>query len=61
MHVNELFGLKNKIILITGGEGKYGRCMTEALAEAGGTVITASPFLDEGHKVASSCCEKEIL
>ena len=52
MHVNELFSLKDKVILITGGEGKYGRCMTEALAEAGGTVVTASPFLEEGQKVA---------
>jgi len=42
MHVSELFSLKDKIILITGGAGKYGRCITEALAEAGATVITAS-------------------
>lgn len=52
MNVKDLFSLKDKVILITGGEGKYGRCMTEALAEADGTVITASPFLDNGKKVA---------
>ena len=52
MHIRELFSLKGKVILITGGEGKYGRCLTEALAEAEGTVVTASPFLQEGQKVA---------
>lgn len=52
MHVKKLLSLKDKIVLITGGEGKYGRCITEGLAEADATVITASPFLDEGEKVA---------
>lgn len=52
MHVKDLFSLKDKVILVTGGEGKYGRCITEALAEAGGKVITASPFLEEGQKLA---------
>lgn len=52
MHIKDLFSLENKIILITGGEGKYGKYITEALAEAGATVITASPFLEESKKVA---------
>jgi NAD(P)-dependent dehydrogenase (short-subunit alcohol dehydrogenase family) len=34
MNVKELLSLKNKVCLITGGEGKYGRCITEELAEA---------------------------
>lgn len=51
MNVKELLSLKDKVILITSGEGKYGRCMLEALAEADGTVITASPFLDTAKKV----------
>jgi NAD(P)-dependent dehydrogenase (short-subunit alcohol dehydrogenase family) len=42
MHIKELFSLKDKMVLVTGGAGKYGRCITEALAEADGTVITAS-------------------
>ena len=42
MHVKELLSLKNKVCLVTGGGGKYGRCITEALAEADATVITAS-------------------
>jgi len=50
MHVKDLLSLKNKVILITGGEGLYGSSITEALAEADGTVITASPFLDNAAK-----------
>ena len=42
MHVKDLLSLKGKIVLVTGGAGMYGRCIVEALAEAGGTVITAS-------------------
>ncbi len=60
MNIKELFSLKDKVILITGGEGKYGRCMTEALAEAGGKVITASPFLEESKKVAKELQDKGL-
>lgn len=42
MHVKELFSLKGKVILVTGGAGRYGKCMVEGLAEADGTVISAS-------------------
>ena len=51
MKTTELFSLREKVILITGGEGLYGRCMLEALLESGGTVITASPFVDNAQKV----------
>jgi NAD(P)-dependent dehydrogenase (short-subunit alcohol dehydrogenase family) len=51
MNVKELLSLKNKVCLITGGEGKYGRCITEGLAEADAKVITASPFVDDANKV----------
>jgi NAD(P)-dependent dehydrogenase (short-subunit alcohol dehydrogenase family) len=51
MNVNDLLSLKNKIVLITGGEGKYGRCIMEGLLEAHGTVITASPFMEPAQKV----------
>ncbi len=60
MHVKELLSLKDKVVLITGGEGKYGRCLTEGLAEADGKVITASPFLDEGEKVAVAFRERGL-
>lgn len=52
MHVKELLSLKDRLVLITGGEGKYGRCLTEGLAEAEAKVIIASPFLDAGEEVA---------
>jgi NAD(P)-dependent dehydrogenase (short-subunit alcohol dehydrogenase family) len=52
MHVKELLSLKGKILLVTGGAGRYGRCIAEGLAEADGTVITASRNLEEGQKLA---------
>jgi len=51
MHVKELLSLKGKIILITGGAGQYGKCIVEGLAEADGTVITASRDLKAGEKL----------
>ena len=51
MNVNELLSLKGKVILITGGTGLYGRPMFEALAEARGTVITASRSLESAKQV----------
>ena len=52
MNVKDMFSLKDKVILVTGGKGKYGKYITEALAEADGTVITASRSLDDGQKLA---------
>ena len=52
MHVKELLSLKNKIILVTGGAGLYGKSIVEGLAEADGTVITASRNLEADQKVA---------
>jgi NAD(P)-dependent dehydrogenase (short-subunit alcohol dehydrogenase family) len=52
MHVKELLSLKNKIILVTGGAGRYGKAIVEGLAEAEGTVITASRNLIAGQELA---------
>ena len=47
MHVMEMFKLDGRVALVTGGAGKYGSQITEALAEAGATVITASVDFEE--------------
>lgn len=60
MHVNEMLSLKDKIILVTGGAGQYGRCIVEGLAEAGGTVVIASRNLEAGEKVAQEYCSRGL-
>ena len=60
MNVKELLSLKDKIILVTGGAGQYGRCIVEGLAEADGTVITASRNLDAGKKVAKEFRDRNL-
>ena len=60
MNVKDLLSLKDKIILVTGGAGQYGRCIVEGLAEAGGTVITASRNLKAGEKIAQEFCNKGL-
>jgi NAD(P)-dependent dehydrogenase (short-subunit alcohol dehydrogenase family) len=52
MHINQLFSLKEKIVLVSGGAGLYGKCILEGLAEAKATVITASRNLENCQTVA---------
>ena len=52
MHVKELLSLRNKVILVTGGAGNYGKCIVEGLAEADGTVVIASRNLQAGQAAA---------
>jgi NAD(P)-dependent dehydrogenase (short-subunit alcohol dehydrogenase family) len=54
MNVNELLSLKNKVVLVTGGKGKYGCCIMEGMLEAGGTVITASRSLEPAQKMVDA-------
>ncbi|MEO8763880.1 MAG: SDR family oxidoreductase [Ginsengibacter sp.] len=53
MNVMDLFSLKGKVILVTGGAGNYGRSITEGLAQAGGTVIIASRDINRLQKVSA--------
>jgi len=58
MNVKELLSLKGKVILVTGGAGSYGKRIVEGLAEADGTIITASRNLKAGQTLAQDLCSK---
>ena len=65
MHVLEMFNLKGKVALVTGGAGNfgagsYGHQMVEGLAEAGATVWTASRSLDKNESYAAMLREKGL-
>lgn len=51
MNVKDLLSLKGKIILVTGGAGNYGKCIVEGMAEADGTIITASRNIEKNKEV----------
>ena len=53
MNVMQLFSLKHKVVLVTGGAGNYGRSITEGLGEAGATVIIASRNMEAIEKTAT--------
>lgn len=42
MNVMDMFSLRGKTALVTGGAGKYGFCIAQALGEAGAMVVIAS-------------------
>ncbi len=54
MHTLELFSLKGKVALVTGGAGLYGRQLVDGLAEAGATTVTASRNLGPLEELAAA-------
>lgn len=60
MNVIDLFSLRGKIVLVTGGAGNYGRSIVEGLAEAHGTVIIASRDIEQVKKVSEDFRKKGL-
>ena len=60
MTVMDMFNLDGKVALVTGGYGLYGSQITEALVEAGATVITASRSLDKNEACAAKMRERGL-
>lgn len=60
MHTRELLSLKDKVAVVTGGAGRYGKCIVEGLAEAEATVITASRHLEAGEAFAAELRERGL-
>nr|WP_321496411.1 SDR family oxidoreductase [uncultured Methanolobus sp.] len=50
MLLKDMFDLKNKVILITGGSGHLGKSMCEALAEYGATLIVGSRDVERNRE-----------
>lgn len=60
MNVLDMFKLDGQTAIVTGGAGRYGKQIVEALAEAGATVFIASRNLEACQKVANSFKEKNL-
>lgn len=54
------FRLDNKVIIVTGGAGNYGRPISEALAEAGALVVIASRDIEKCMQFASELRERNF-
>lgn len=58
--IEELFSLKGKVAIVTGGAGLYGSTISSALGEAGATVVIASRDLAKCEKVAKGLRGKSL-
>lgn len=53
-----MFGLNDKVVIVTGGTGLYGKCISEAVAEAGGQLIIASRDVTKCQALADELNKK---
>ena len=60
MNVKQLLSLQDKIILVTGGAGNYGKSIAEGLAEAEATVIIASRNLEKCQQAAKEFQDRKL-
>ena len=56
--MKNLFDIKNKVVIITGGTGVLGSCMAEYLAEQGAKVVILARNAENGKKVVDSITSK---
>jgi NAD(P)-dependent dehydrogenase (short-subunit alcohol dehydrogenase family) len=60
IHIRDLFSLKGRVALVTGGAGRVGRQISQALAEAGATVIIASRNVELCEEFARELERKKL-
>jgi len=60
MNVMDMFSLKGKVAVCTGGAGLYGRQIVEALAEAGAITIMASRDVEKLNQCAAEWAKKGL-
>ncbi len=60
MNVMDMFSLKGKVAVCTGGAGLYGRQIVMALAEAGATTIMASRDVEKLQAFADECGKNKL-
>lgn len=56
--MNELFSVKDKVVVITGGTGVLGSCIGEYLAGEGAKVVLLGRRLEEGRRLAEEITAK---
>lgn len=56
--MNELFSVKDKVVVITGGTGVLGACISEYLALEGAKVVILGRRREEGEKIVAEITEK---
>ena len=56
--MNEIFSVKDQVVVITGGTGVLGRCIGEYLATQGAKVVLMGRRKDEGDEIVAGITAK---